>query len=400
MLLGEQGSAKSTTARVLKDLIDPTVPAVRCEPRESRDLMIAARGNWMLALDNLSHIPSWLSDALCRLATGGGFGTRQLYTDEEEMIFDAQRPVALNGIEDFVTRGDLLERSILVRHPPISEDQRRPESEFWATYDRARPVLLGALLDRVSAGLRELPAVKLDRLPRMADFARFAVACERGTGEPQRFLDAYAANQAGAHEQALDASPLPTALLKMMGDEECWEGTPAQLLGQLAAFAPDPIPRDWPKTPNVLTNQLRRLAPDLRRVHDLHVECNGRSSGGRSGGSRSRVVRITRLPHKKGERPSPIVPPAQPSGNVGHPGPLGGTKGDGGTIPWLWTVPPKARKVRVFGPGGRWGRSFPANVGPFDAPDDSAGDQHDTVAFFPWRRRDRRRFQIVFPTDE
>src|SRR5262249_44628228 len=116
VLLGEQGSAKTTTARVLKRLIDPSAAPVRCEPKESRDLMIQGRNNWVLAFDNLSGLNGWLSDALCRLATGGGFGTRELYTNDDEVIFDAKRPLVANGIEDFVTRADLLERSLLIRH--------------------------------------------------------------------------------------------------------------------------------------------------------------------------------------------------------------------------------------------------------------------------------------------
>src|SRR5262249_18508419 len=152
----------------------------------------------------------WLSDALCRLATGGGFSTRELYSDDGEVIFDAKRPAILNGIEDFVERNDLLERSLLIRHPPIKEENRRPGSEFWREFGGAHPKLLGAVLDRVSAGLRELPGVKLVKLPRMADFALFAVACERGSRElgPEgdgRFLCSYAENQSGAHEQALDS---------------------------------------------------------------------------------------------------------------------------------------------------------------------------------------------------
>ena len=154
---GEQGSGKSTVARAIKALLDPGAAPIRCEPKDARDLMIAARNNHVLALDNLSHLPAWLSDALCRLATGGGFATRELYTNDEEVIFDAKRPVMLNGIEEFVTRGDLLERSILLRLSSIPDTQRMPESEFWARFDALRPKLLGALLDRVAGGLRELP---------------------------------------------------------------------------------------------------------------------------------------------------------------------------------------------------------------------------------------------------
>lgn len=305
VLLGEQGSAKTTTARVLKRLLDPSEAGLRSEPKEVRDMMIAANNGWVVAYDNLSYLPPRLSDALCRLATGGGFGTRQLYTDEDEVIFEAKRPVVLNGIEDFVTRGDLLERSILIRHPPIPEDRRRPESEFWAEFDAAHPKLLGSLLDYVVAGLRALPQVNLDRLPRMADFARFAVACERGAGEQPLFLSAYAENQAGAHEQALDASPVTAALVEHMDGRDEWEGTATRLLKDLARTLPTrgdgltPVcPHGWPKGPNALTNCLRRLGPNLRRVHRLEVDCDGRTS-------RGRVVRISRPPDNPRDRPAP-----------------------------------------------------------------------------------------------
>jgi hypothetical protein len=158
-----------------------------------------------------------------------------------------------------------------VPHPPIHEEDRRAETAFWTEFDAVRPRLLGALLDRVSAGRRELPRVELPTLPRMADFALFAVACERGSGEPERFLPAYADNQAGAHEQALDSSPLPPALLALVDGKLGWEGSPAELFTELTRHTTDPPPKDWPKKPNVLTNRLRRLTPNLRRVHCPHA---------------------------------------------------------------------------------------------------------------------------------
>jgi hypothetical protein len=130
VLTGEQGSAKSTTGRVLKRLIDPSAAPLRGEPKEARDLMIAARNAHVIALDNLSHLPGWLSDAFCRLATGGGFSTRELFTDDGEVIFDATRPVILTGNEDFITRGDLLQRSILLRHPHIADENRKRNRTF------------------------------------------------------------------------------------------------------------------------------------------------------------------------------------------------------------------------------------------------------------------------------
>lgn len=240
VLLGEQGSAKTTTARVLKRLTDPRAADARAEPKDVRDLMIAARGSWTLAFDNLSGLPGWLSDALCRLATGGGFSTRELFTDDEEMTFEAKRPVILNGIEDFVTRPDLLERSILIRHPPIPEDRRRTEAAVWAEFAALAPGLLGALFDYIAGGLRQLPLLPDLPLPRMADFARFAVACEVArAGAREAFLTAYRENQAGTNEQVLDTSPVAAALQKFMDGKDEWAGSATDLLEALKPLTPD-----------------------------------------------------------------------------------------------------------------------------------------------------------------
>jgi hypothetical protein len=107
-IYGEQGSAKSTGARLLRNTIDPNWAPLRSPPKEVRDLAIAATNGWVVALDNLSYLPHWLSDALCVLSTGGGFATRTLYTDDEESIFSFRRPVIINGIAEVAERGDLI----------------------------------------------------------------------------------------------------------------------------------------------------------------------------------------------------------------------------------------------------------------------------------------------------
>ena len=122
---GEQGTAKSMLVRILRRLVDPNRADLRAEPRDTRDLAIAASNGWIIALDNLSHIEPWLSDALCRLSTGGGFATRQLYTNNEEVIFDSKRPVVLTGIEEIATRGDLIDRCISLELEPIPEARRK-----------------------------------------------------------------------------------------------------------------------------------------------------------------------------------------------------------------------------------------------------------------------------------
>ena len=194
-IVGEQGSAKSTLVAMVRKLIDPNTASLRALPREERDLFIAANNSLVLAYDNISGLPPWFSDALCRLSTGGGFTTRELYTDQDEILFDAMRPSILNGIEDVVTRSDLADRSIMLTLSPIADDKRRTEAEIWSEFEAMHPAVLGALLDAVVYGLRELPNVKLKRRPRMADFAMWITACEPELKLKCSFDTAYNANR-------------------------------------------------------------------------------------------------------------------------------------------------------------------------------------------------------------
>jgi len=143
VLIAEQGSGKSTLVRALRRLIDPNKSPFQSLPKDEEGLMISAKNRWLLALDNLSDIRPWLSDALCRLSTGGGLNRRKLYTDDDEVIFDVQRPVILNGIADLASRPDLADRALVLRLPRIDERQRKPESEFWAAFEHDLPHILG-----------------------------------------------------------------------------------------------------------------------------------------------------------------------------------------------------------------------------------------------------------------
>ena len=149
------------------------------EPRSTRDLMVTAVNGWLLSYDNVSVLPGWLSDGLCRLASGGGFAARALFSDDERRVIHAQRPIVLNGIVEFVRKGDLADRAVFFYLPPIEPELRREETEFWREFRELQPRILGGLLDAVVGALRMLPSVRLARLPRMADFARFGEAVGR-----------------------------------------------------------------------------------------------------------------------------------------------------------------------------------------------------------------------------
>src|SRR2546430_2461040 len=268
---GEQGSAKTVLSKLLKALIDPNTAPVRSLSREERELMIAANNGYLLAFDNLSTLPLWLSDALCRLASGGSFAVRRLYSDDEEGLFEAARPILLHGIEEVVSRPDLGDRAIFLTLTPIGEAQRRPESELWREFEIARPRILGALLDAAVHGLRTRGRVHLDRLPRMADFALWAAACETALWPAGTFACAYAANRRAAIEGMIEADPVAAFVQGLMVERSAWTGSAADLL-RAADFAGDEVWKrsaGWPKKPRALAGRLRRGADVLRALRVL-----------------------------------------------------------------------------------------------------------------------------------
>ena len=267
VVTGEQGSAKSTLVRLVRMPVDPFTAPLRALPRSERDLMITARNSLVLAFDNVSHLQDWRSDAFCRLATGGGMATRRLYSDAEEEFFDSQRPIILNGISTVATRSDLLDRSIILELPQIPKHRRREESEILANFERELPGILGALLDAVSTGLSRISSLRVKSLPRMADFAKWAVACEpafqlKGTS----FLDVYDANRAQAAADTLANNALAAALVEFVRVRGKWSGGSAQLLGELEGIVDEKTRKlkEWPGSASWLSKRLRELAPVLR----------------------------------------------------------------------------------------------------------------------------------------
>ena len=237
-----------------------------------------------------------MSDALCRLASGGSFAVRQLYTDRDEVLFQAARPIILNGIEDVITRPDLADRAIFLTLPHLQEERRRAEKEIWRDFETAQPRILGALLDAASHGLRALPEVRLEQLPRMADFALWATACEpvfcpagallaclhRQTDDPPSRRWSRPTRWRLASETSWPSGPM-------------WSGSASELLRVAASPSSDDASRTnvgWPKSPRALAGRLRRAQTPLRA---LGIEI----TFGREGRAGTRMIRM---------RSSPAIP--------------------------------------------------------------------------------------------
>lgn len=271
LLQGEQGTGKSVISRMLKATVDPATSPLRSVPRNPQDLMIAGKNGWVIAFDNISGMQFWLSDALCRLSTGGGFSTRELYTNDGEALFNNMRPIILNGISDVASRHDLIDRAVMIDLEMIPENSRRPESEIWAEFKRIKPQIFGGLLEAVSSALRNQGRVSFERLPRMADFALWTAAAEKETPwtETISFMDAYSGNRAAAVEMAVEADPVSNSIMRLLILEEGrWQGTATELLDRLTELIPEQSRKlkSWPKYPNHLSGKIKRAATFLRTL--------------------------------------------------------------------------------------------------------------------------------------
>ena len=229
--------------------------------------MVTGHNGWLLAYDNISVIADVVSDGLCMVSTGGAYAGRALFSNDDRSVIHVQRPVLLSGIEEFVRRGDLGDRSVYLNLPPIDDDNRRREDEFWPAFQRDQPKILGGLLDAIAGGLRELPSIKLPKMPRMADFAAFGEAVGRTLQWPDgTFLADYDDNRRESTATQLEDSLVATVLLRNSHRLDGWTGTASELLALLTQGVSKGVASSsrWPKSPWLLSNELRRIAPQLR----------------------------------------------------------------------------------------------------------------------------------------
>lgn len=306
---GEQGSGKTFLARVVQGIIDPSDASGRALPREERELFISALHRHVQSYDNLSGLSDVFSDAFCRILTGATYLARAIYTNSEETIFRALRPVLLTGIPSTIAgRPDFADRGFVIELPPLAS--RRAERELRADVERARPGLLGLVCDGLSAGLRNIDKTFVPDPPRMVDAATWAEACAPGIGyQPGEITAAWRRNRAMADRTSLGADEVAQAVLRLVAAIEkneifqprlddgsddpdelilpqgrnsgvLWKGTPSRLCERLSTLVSDRTVHSqfWPKKAAVLTNRLRRIAPGLRATEGIDV-ANGKGGG-------------------------------------------------------------------------------------------------------------------------
>ena len=262
-IFGEQGTGKTTAVRVLVSILDPGPVPVRKPPRDADSWVTAAAGSWVVGLDNLSDIPSWLSDSLCRASTGDGDVRRKLYSDTDYAVFAFRRCIIFDAIDVGAMEPDLGDRALPVTLALIPDDDRRDEESFWPTWQDRHPLILGAVLDLAAAVLAQLPDVELARKPRMADYARILAAVD--VKLETNALDRYTQQAANLAAEGLSGDPLATHIMQAISTT--FVGTSAKLLNLVKPADEEwKPPKGWPASTRDVTGRLRRLAPAFRKT--------------------------------------------------------------------------------------------------------------------------------------
>ncbi|MCM3360935.1 hypothetical protein [Niallia sp. MER TA 168] len=268
---GEKGASKSTSMRLTRQVIDPAVQDLLTMPNSMQDLALSLANNYMPSFDNLDGLSAEKSDLLCIASTGGGFSKRTLFTDDDETLLDLLRCVGLTGINVVVTRADLIDRSIIIELDRIPEDERKEERDVWEAFEKDRASIVGGALQALANAMAIYPSVKLNKLPRMADFTRwgYAIAEVLGYGG-ERFLQAYRKNRNQSNEEAISSHPVAATVVALMKENQSWSGSVASLLCELERVAEqekiNTKVKTFPKAAHILSRRLKEVKSNLEDV--------------------------------------------------------------------------------------------------------------------------------------
>lgn len=289
LLGGQQGTGKSTAAKMLSLLIDPSPAPLRTEPRDVDSWATAASGSWLVTLDNVSSVPAWLSDALCKSCTGDGVVRRRLYTDQDLAVLAFRRVVCMTSIDPGALRGDLADRLCLVDLEVIPDRLRRTDAELAQAFEEARGRMFGGLLTALSNALEALPEVDLQELPRLADFGKLLAALDKAdnmdVSDEHSGFQLFMNQRGRLAAEVVEADPIAMSIVGLLENQSSWSGTASDLLAEIT---PERAPRGWPQSAKSLGGRLKRISPALER---LGIET---SHGKTADSSRKRLITMTR----------------------------------------------------------------------------------------------------------
>lgn len=305
MIHGGHGSGKSATHSNIRRLIDPNKVPLRAAPKKTEDIFVATRNNHMVSYNNLSNLTPEFQDAFCSVSTGGGFAARQLYTDGDEVTYEAKKPTVINGITPgLINQADALSRVIKLECPKI--DNRLKDSELSFLLEEIGPKALGCVLTIFCKALALLPEIEIENSPRMMDFCQLGEAVSRAMGnEAGEFMDEYRKFLDIAAKQSIEGVPVIEKLIEYVKAESAVSNTVGGLLNELTDKYGGRYQHAWPKTAKGFRDSLSKHEPAMRLMGITIEYPSARRNG------QSIEIFFSDSEKSTGERPSPLSPPSQ-----------------------------------------------------------------------------------------
>jgi len=314
---GVQASGKSTAGEFLTRVIDPSPAPLRTQPKDIDDWACTADGSWCLCIDNVSYIPPWWSDALCKCVTGDGLIKRTHYTNSDLTVLSFRRVVMLTSIDAGALKGDLASRLLMLELDDIPNSSRRDDKALKSEFNQMQPYIFGGLLNLLVRVRRELPRFADAPAPRMADFSKVLSALDEA--EPNANCSALLAYLNQDHELAeavIESDLVGNALIALVnGNNDEWCGTPTELFDKLK---PEQTTKGWPATPRALSGRLKRITPAL-------AKCGITVAHGHEGRGNDKIRTIQISKHVPPSDLRPVASPTSPPSPT-----VNGNAGDGG----------------------------------------------------------------------
>ena len=283
-IYGPQGSAKSFLLRLIKELVDPSKPVLLTLLRNIPEFIQQVNHNYLVFYDNVKYIPYWLSDEICKAITGIGHTKRELYSDDEDVIYEHRRCISLNGINVALIEPDALDRSLFIEQLEIDDENRKKKEDLFAEFERIKPNLLAYILDTLVKAMQIKPKLKLTRLSRMADFTEWSEAISQAIGyKEMSFVEAYNENRNEQNVVAVNENTVGCLFVKFWNDYESkymenpvFAGSPDELYRAIVDFAEENEininNRQFPKTPEILIKKLNTVKPNLKQGFSIIVK--------------------------------------------------------------------------------------------------------------------------------
>ena len=272
VIYGAQGSSKSTLSKLTRLVIDPSTIEVVSLPDNQKELVQTLAHHHFLFFDNISYVSEDASDTLCKAITGSGFSKRELYENDEDIIYKIQRCIGINGINLVTIRADLLERSLLLELERIDQNNRKTEKELYENFRNDLPQIIGGVFDVLVKAINIKPSISVQSLPRMADFAEWGCAIAQALGySNEAFLRAYENNIGRQTEMLVNENIVASTLFTFMEGKDEWKDSVTELLKKLTEIAEfeginTKNDKSWPKAGNILSRRLNELSTSLKKM--------------------------------------------------------------------------------------------------------------------------------------